>query len=87
MATVTRKKRENLGPVIRENIIAKILFTCYSAKISYCENFSVYGISSGGNDTTIHKKAWKPRIGIYHAFIVSNSFLTLSLAEQLAELV
>ena len=30
-------------PVIRENIIAKILFASYSAKISYRENFRVYG--------------------------------------------
>ena len=32
-------------PVIRENIIAKILFASYSAKISYRENFRVYGIN------------------------------------------
>ena len=47
-------------------------------------------ISSGGRDTTIHKTACKQHIGIkniYHAFVVFNSFLTLSLAEQLAELV
>ena len=31
-------------PVIRKNIIAKILFACCSAKISYRENFRVYGI-------------------------------------------
>ena len=31
-------------PVIRENIIAKILFASCSAKISYRENFHVYGI-------------------------------------------
>ena len=30
-------------PVIRENIIAKILFASCSAKISYRENFHVYG--------------------------------------------
>ena len=30
-------------PVIRKNIIAKILFTSCSAKISYRENFRVYG--------------------------------------------
>ena len=30
-------------PVIRENIIAKILFASCSAKISYHENFHVYG--------------------------------------------
>ena len=30
-------------PVIRENIIAKILFTSCSAKISYRKNFRVYG--------------------------------------------
>ena len=44
MAPLTREKRENLGPVIHENKIAKILFTCCSAKISYRENFRVYGI-------------------------------------------
>ena len=32
-------------PVIRENIIAKILFASCSAKISYRENFHVYGIA------------------------------------------
>ena len=32
------------GPVIRENIIAKILFVSCSEKISYRENFRVYGI-------------------------------------------
>ena len=31
-------------PVIRENIIAKILFASCLAKISYRENFRVYGI-------------------------------------------
>ena len=31
-------------PVIRENIIAKILFASCSAKISYRENFRAYGI-------------------------------------------
>ena len=31
------------GPVIHENIIAKILFASCSAKISYRENFRVYG--------------------------------------------
>ena len=31
------------GPVIRENIIVKILFASCSAKISYRENFRVYG--------------------------------------------
>ena len=31
-------------PVIHENIIAKILFAFCSAKISYHENFGVYGI-------------------------------------------
>ena len=45
MATLTREKRENLGPVICENIIAKILFCC-AAKNSYHENFRVYDISS-----------------------------------------
>ena len=30
-------------PVIRENIIANILFASCSAKISYRENFPVYG--------------------------------------------
>ena len=34
------------GPVIRENIIAKILFASCSAKISYRENFRVYGITT-----------------------------------------
>ena len=33
------------GPVIRKNIIAKILFASCSAKISYHENFCIYGIS------------------------------------------
>ena len=32
-------------PVIRENIIAKILFASCSAKISYRENFRAYGSS------------------------------------------
>ena len=31
-------------PMIRENIIAKILFACCLAKISYRENFPVYGM-------------------------------------------
>ena len=31
-------------PVIRDNIIAKILFASCSAKISYHENFPVYGM-------------------------------------------
>ena len=31
-------------PVICENIIAKILFASCSAKISYRENFRIYGI-------------------------------------------
>ena len=43
VATLTHEKRENFGPVICENINAKIVFTCCSAKISYCENFHVYG--------------------------------------------
>ena len=30
-------------PMICENIIAKILFASCSAKISYCENFCIYG--------------------------------------------
>ena len=44
VATLIREKCENLGPVIRENIITKILFTCCSAKISYHEIFRVCGI-------------------------------------------
>ena len=44
VATLTREKRENLGSVIRENIIAIILFTCCSAKISHHGIFRVYGI-------------------------------------------
>ena len=45
LATLTHEKRENLGPVIRKNIIAKILFTCCTVKFSYRENFRVYGTS------------------------------------------
>ena len=44
MATLTCEKHENLAPVIRENIITKILFAYCSEKISYCENLQVYGI-------------------------------------------
>ena len=43
VATLTQEKHENLGPVIHENIIAEIAFTCCSAKISYRKIFSVYG--------------------------------------------
>ena len=43
MATLTHEKDENLGPVTHENIIMEILFTWCSAKISYHENFHVYG--------------------------------------------
>ena len=31
------------GPVIRKNIIVKIMLASCSAKISYCENFRIYG--------------------------------------------
>ena len=42
LATLTREKRENLGPVICEDIIAKIMFTCCTVKFSYHENFCVH---------------------------------------------
>ena len=42
VATLTHEKRENLGPAICENIIARILLTCCLAKISYHENFCIY---------------------------------------------
>ena len=42
-------------PVIRENIIAKILFASCSAKIPYRENFRVYGI--GYNSKKLSKMA------------------------------
>ena len=45
MATLTHEKWENLGPVIHENIITKILFTCCSVKFSYHKDFHVYGIT------------------------------------------
>ena len=47
VATLTHEKRENLGPVICENIIAKVAFTCRSVKISYRKNFRIYGIRMG----------------------------------------
>ena len=42
METLIHEKRENLGPLMHKNIIAKIQFTLCLAKISYCENFCVY---------------------------------------------
>ena len=41
-------------PVIRENTIAKIMFASCSAKISYRENFRVYGINYITLTTTVN---------------------------------
>ena len=46
-------------PVIRENIIAKILFASCSAKISYRENFRVYGSKETGWRYSSRLLKWK----------------------------
>ena len=92
MATLTCKKRENFGPVIRENIIAKNLFNCCSVKNSTAK-ISVYTVLRSGNwklkaetgngKLKLETKTEKPNITILQGFVIAMAISTLCELPQL----